>query len=82
MSLRALIRRQQIHLGVGDDQAVGEQLREIAHDPFPGSRMRLAKTLEIGQRHFETNHGLARHPCGQRPNGSSGLKNLHKATAL
>jgi hypothetical protein len=46
-------RRQQIHLGVGNDQAVGEQLRQIAHDPFAGPRVLFAKALEIAQRHFE-----------------------------
>src|ERR1700684_3134007 len=40
-----LILRQQIYLGIGDDQAIGEQLREIAHDPFSGARMRFAKAL-------------------------------------
>ena len=47
IGVHALVLRQQIHLGVGDDQAVGEQLREIAHDPFAGPRMLLAKALEI-----------------------------------
>jgi hypothetical protein len=45
--LHVLIRRQQIHLGIGDDQAVGEQLRQIVHDPFAGPRMLFAKALEV-----------------------------------
>ena len=41
LNVRSSARRQQIHLGVGHDQPVGEQLRQIAHDPFAGPRMLL-----------------------------------------
>ena len=57
-------RRQQIHLGVGDDQAVGEDLREVAHDGFAGAGVLLAKALEIPQRDFVGGRGHVRHHVG------------------
>src|ERR1700722_17588862 len=48
-----LIRRQQIHPGIGRDQAVGEQLRQIAHDPLADPRVGLAEMLEIAHGNFE-----------------------------
>ena len=50
-------RRQQIHLGVGEDQAVGQQLREVAHDPLAGARMLLSESFEIAERDFVGRRG-------------------------
>ena len=56
-SRQALTRGQQIHLGVGDDQAVGEQLREVAHDPLAGARVLFAEAFELADRDFERGRG-------------------------
>jgi hypothetical protein len=42
-----LRRREQVDLGIGHDQAIGEELREIAHDPFAGPGVAIAEALEI-----------------------------------
>ena len=50
-------RRQQVQLGVGEDQAIGQQLRKVAHDPLAGARVLFSKTFEIAQRDFVGRRG-------------------------
>src|SRR6185312_15466647 len=50
--LTPLVRRQQIDLGVGDNEPLGQYLREVAHDALAGPGVLVAKALEIGKRDF------------------------------
>ena len=52
-----LARRQHIQLGVGEDQAIGQQLGEVAHDPLAGARMLFSESLEIAERDFVRGRG-------------------------
>ena len=70
-----LARRQQIHLGVGEDQAIGQQLREVAHDPLAGARMLLSESLEIAQRDFVGGRGHV----GEHVGGAVRLQQRHLA---
>jgi hypothetical protein len=46
-AINCLGRREQVDLGIGHDQAIGEELREIAHNPFAGPGVAIAEALEI-----------------------------------
>ena len=70
-----LTRRQQVHLGIGEDQAVGEQLREVAHDPLAGAGMLRAKAFEVAQRDLV---GSRRH-VGQDVSGATQFQQRHLA---
>src|ERR1700730_4543571 len=67
--------RQQVHPGVGDDQAVGQQLREVSHDAFAAPRMLFAEMLEIPQADFVGRSGHV----GQHVGGAVGFQQRHFA---
>ena len=67
--------RQQIHPGIGDDQAVGQQLCEVSHDPFAGPRMLFPEAFEIPQADFV---GGGRH-VGLNVGGAVGFQQRHFA---
>jgi hypothetical protein len=62
---RALRRRQQIDLGIGHDQAIGQKLREITHNPLAGLRVLIAEALEIADRYFDGARGRVRQHVGR-----------------
>ena len=64
------MRRQQIHPDIGDDQAVGQQLGEVAHDAFAGPRVLFAEALEIAQGDFIGRGG----GVGQHVGGAVGFQ--------
>ena len=70
-----LARRQQIHLGIGEDQPVGQQLREVAHDALAGARVLLSEALEVAKRDFV---GGRRH-VGDDVGGAARLQQRHLA---